>query len=281
MSVLGDAPTALSVTRIRRGLPSDRRPSLGELKSQLKQMTESGRIWSFYSPNRTTYWAAFDPAEHARSQILATLDRCPLTLAQLKDQVKGLPGYDRTQKPIQRHLEPLLDQGRVFEHPPLGPQRKPRFALQPPEPAPYLAPLAEDLERTGRKLGLSRKAVYLALGSVMGFNITSKTTAPEQPASPRAVRPPSATTEQRVIEAAVKVKPAAAQGALASIRDVRRAAALPKTEFDRAVLNLARQGRIKLHFHDYPASLSPQQRDDLVRDEAGRYYVGLVIQERI
>ena len=60
---------------------------------------------------------------------------------------------------------------------------------------------------------------------------------------------------------------------------LRRAARLDKAHFDAAVLDLSRQGRVSLHRHDYPASLTPQERDELVTDGAGTYYVGLALRQ--
>jgi hypothetical protein len=54
---------------------------------------------------------------------------------------------------------------------------------------------------------------------------------------------------------------------------------LEKQLFDRAVLELARQGRLSLHRHDFPSSLSPAERDELVTDGAGAYYVGMALRQ--
>ncbi len=74
-----------------------------------------------------------------------------------------------------------------------------------------------------------------------------------------------------------RIEPGADRGALIGARDLRRAARLEKQAFDQAVLDLARQGRLSLHRHDYPASLSPAEREDLVADGAGAFYVGLAL----
>jgi hypothetical protein len=74
-----------------------------------------------------------------------------------------------------------------------------------------------------------------------------------------------------------RIEPGAERGALVVSRDLRRAARLEKETFDRTVLDLARQGRLSLHRHDYPASLTAAERDDLVTDGAGTYYVGVAL----
>jgi hypothetical protein len=61
-----------------------------------------------------------------------------------------------------------------------------------------------------------------------------------------------------------------------SIRELRRSAGLAKSTFDNTVLSLALKGKVALHHHDFPSSLPPDERDELVRDEQGTYYVGIV-----
>jgi glycosyltransferase A (GT-A) superfamily protein (DUF2064 family) len=73
------------------------------------------------------------------------------------------------------------------------------------------------------------------------------------------------------------IEPGANRGALVGARDLRRAAKLEKQSFDRAVMELARQGRLSLHRHDYATSLSAAERDELVTDGAGTYYVGMAL----
>ena len=73
---------------------------------------------------------------------------------------------------------------------------------------------------------------------------------------------------------------AAANGALVSLSDLRRslAAAIPdKPTFDRLVLRLAESERVALHHHDYPGGLSQEERDALVVDDRGNYYVGIAL----
>jgi hypothetical protein len=52
---------------------------------------------------------------------------------------------------------------------------------------------------------------------------------------------------------------------------------LDKEHFDRLALELSREGIVTLHHHDFPASLSPSERTELVQDERGTHYVGIAI----
>jgi 2'-5' RNA ligase len=65
-------------------------------------------------------------------------------------------------------------------------------------------------------------------------------------------------------------------GALLSVRSLRSLLpSLDKPRFDGALLRLSQEGEIVLHHHDFPSSLSPAERDELVRDEQGVHYVGV------
>ncbi|HQZ69058.1 MAG TPA: hypothetical protein PLY87_28420, partial [Planctomycetaceae bacterium] len=73
------------------------------------------------------------------------------------------------------------------------------------------------------------------------------------------------------------VDPSVDRGALVSARVLRTAAKIPKAEFDTLVLQLSRQGKIALHEHDFVGSLSSEERDELVTDGHGNYYVGMAL----
>jgi hypothetical protein len=88
---------------------------------------------------------------------------------------------------------------------------------------------------------------------------------------------PAAAMAPDLIGVMRQIEPGVDRGALVGARDLRRAVRMQKTQFDRAVLELARQGRLSLHRHDYPASLSAAEREELVTDGSGSYYVGMAL----
>ncbi|MEW6263354.1 MAG: hypothetical protein AB1641_09770 [Thermodesulfobacteriota bacterium] len=123
-----------------------------------------------------------------------------------------------------------------------------------------------DMPLDQKELLLLRRASQLGLiQTVCDMLVTSLT--PEE-------------VERRIIEGMVRVEPKARTRALVSIRDLRQIAYLPKPIFDAAVLDLAAQGVVVLHYHDFPASLSDQEREALVQDSRGTYYVGIVFTEQ-
>lgn len=59
------------------------------------------------------------------------------------------------------------------------------------------------------------------------------------------------------------------------VAKVRERAGLSKRQFDRQSIELYRQGLISLHQHDAVGLLWPVQREVLVDDSQGRYYVAM------
>lgn len=68
--------------------------------------------------------------------------------------------------------------------------------------------------------------------------------------------------------------------ALLPIRALRRRLSLEKKTFDDLALDLAREGVVELHFHDYPTSLPDSERAELVVDAKGTHYVGITPRAR-
>lgn len=85
---------------------------------------------------------------------------------------------------------------------------------------------------------------------------------------------------EQILAAMPKVHPRASEGALVSIRRLRTCPELlgvPKDVFDRAALTLAERQVVALHRHDYPSSLAPEERQQMVQDERGNCYVGIAM----
>src|SRR5436305_1363178 len=87
------------------------------------------------------------------------------------------------------------------------------------------------------------------------------------------------TTECLLFDAMVKLKPAAINGALVSLRDLRKwlARELPGAEFDAAVL-AADPERFALHHTDYPAGHTAAELATMVEDdEHGGHFIGIAL----
>ena len=84
--------------------------------------------------------------------------------------------------------------------------------------------------------------------------------------------------EQAVIGAVMALATHHPPGTLLSVPRVRVRAGLDKTRFDAAALRLSLARRVVLHHHDYPASLSSAERNQLIFDPASStYYIGIAL----
>lgn len=66
-------------------------------------------------------------------------------------------------------------------------------------------------------------------------------------------------------------------GSLLSVRKVRERAGLPKAMFDLIALDLQRRGKLVLHHHDFPQSLSKSDLAQLIEAPNSVYYIGLAL----
>lgn len=75
-----------------------------------------------------------------------------------------------------------------------------------------------------------------------------------------------------------RIEHGAWRGALVGFRELRlQFPELAKNEFDAAALDAAAAGLICLHTHDMPNNIPQEQRDQLVTDGRGNFYVGCAI----
>jgi hypothetical protein len=166
---------------------------------------------------------------------------------------------------------------QVYEYPKYG-KVKIRYGLQPPEPGPYLGKTVQDITAIQSLLApfrISLETIHDALGRELG--LARETGEPSKAPPKGEIASPDA--EPLLLKAMTRLQPFGQRRALVSIRELRHSVGLAKGVFDRVVLSLALQGKVALHHHDFPSSLSPEERDELVRDEQGTYYVGIVPKE--
>ena len=218
------------------------------------------------------YWDR-DQNEFARSLILETLDKKgSLAKTDLRKAVKQL-----TEELFLNAFQGLLDAQKLFEHPPLPKKKTSLFGNRPPAPEPYLNDLGVQLSKiVGQLKGASvpdevlRRALVQLVEST-GVPFGGGAVALQN------VEMPSEELKVDLIALMRSIEPAADSGALVAARELRRAAKLEKMLFDQEILGLARQGRLMLHRHDFAGGLSPAERDELVTDGAGTYYVGMAL----
>lgn len=248
-----------------------------ELEPILEELAALGKLHIFppkTAKGKRRYWDR-DLIEFGRLTIRKILEtKRPQPEAALRKALKGCDDAQCT-----RILESALAAHELWRHPPVGKSKKELLGSRPPAPALYLRDVADQLTGTVRRLleahvprdEIRRALVQLVEGAGIPFG--PMTGAP----AGRNAGPALPTAACDLFALMRRIEPGADRGALVSARDLRRAARLEKQEFDRAALELARQGRLSLHRHDYPAALSAADRDDLIADGQGTYYVGLAL----
>ncbi|MBN2032071.1 MAG: hypothetical protein JW836_02255 [Deltaproteobacteria bacterium] len=240
------------------------------VQSTLEELVNAGRL-HIWQPGVTAYYCQFDPEAVALEAIAKALAAGPLTQRELIDRLRNrLPGYQA------KHLkEHILKSSRVLEHPKCG-KEKIRYGLNPPEPGPYLDRAVREVIAAYRILAPCR----ISLDAL--FDALKNRLRPEKKTpffSEKAFESESQVARRLILESMARLQPFGQKRALVSIRELRRSLNLAKADFDRAIFGLARENRVALHHHDFPNSLTSVQQDELVRDEAGTYYVGIVLKE--
>jgi len=254
-----------SASKIKTGL----KLPLEMVETALNELADRGRLY-LWQPGKALYFCLSEPRKMALDTILNALAAGPLTEKELIGLLrKRLPGYQA------KDLKELLSYSKqVYEYPKYG-KVKAKYGLEPPEPGLYLGKAMQEITAVQRLLAhfqISLEAIHHALGRELGLEHATREPSTERPKGEIA----SHNAERFILEAITRVQPSGQRRALVSVRELRRSVSLPKNVFDKIVLSLALQGKVALHHHDFPSSLSPDERDELVRDEQGTYYVGIV-----
>jgi hypothetical protein len=265
LRILSRNPLGLTADKIRRDLPPSHRVSKDQLLSRLESLISSGNVRSWApSPGREEKPVApiyslesLEPV--IQKEILKQLKGQLLTPAQIK---KSFP------LPVNRYLPifwaPLLRDRSIKWHPPL---KGKRLGLQDPDPAIFLSAEIKKLLDKGGKLGFPAETILQAIRKVAGL-------LPLKAAPSR-----TAEEEERIIfQAMAAIKPAAAQGALVYIPDLRKAVAndFPaKESFDRAILRLAEREKVQLQSHSLPAELTEEERTAMIDNGRGSFFMAI------
>lgn len=206
-------------------------------------------------------------------QVLKT--KGPLAKSKLQAALKGFSASE-----FADIFASLQASRSIYPHPPLTKTGAVLYGASPVAPEKYLVAVGKSLAQIVASLhevsvspdDLRRAVVQMIEGAGVPlgtWTAVSHTAAGNAP-DPAAVD---------LIAIMCRIEPAAERGALVGAGDLRRHSGLPKKAFDEAVLELSRTGLVSLHYHDYPSSLSPDERDELVTDGLGNYYVGMALRQ--
>ncbi len=277
------AEQPLTVRPLRDQLTGPFKLPEDQLRELLEEQVAQRKMFRFspYKSKQLRYWA-FGPDEYVRRLIKALLNKKPQTRSELFKGLKS-PARDLEKAKQNAEIEKLLREGAIRELPAFIGGRTKRLSLRPPAPQEYLQDAVEKIVKKLKPLGVPRERILEAARDYFrrpeapaGGTGQGEQGAPAKPA-------PASDLFPVLLERMTQIEPAAPSGALVYIKDLRRLmeSFIPdKQAFDQAILNLARQGRVALHRHDFPASLSEQERGHLVRDDRGNFYVGIAVRTR-
>jgi hypothetical protein len=204
-----------------------------------------------------------DEAWRCETRLMELLEDQSLSLKELERSLaRDLSGHSAARRGalIRASLAILKKRGSLYEYPRLGAMGV-KYSRKPAESGPYLKAVKKAFDALAVKLqpaGITREKMIEEL----------RNTAPA-PALPAA-----ANVEQSILDK-LKGRP----GGL-SIRELRGTIQGPgssKDVFDRAVLELYESSRVYLDRHDRPAILSDAERQELVSDGAGNYFIGITL----
>lgn len=222
------------------------------LRERLAEMQRAGRLklWR----GKAAAWWHLGQEEALRAVLLETLGTRALPRAQwLREAKARLKGP--TAAEWQRACEELIASGRVMSHGTRIDGKRVEACVRAERRAALLEiyrPAIERLKEEWRRLGIRDEDVarFLAGSREAGAELLLEELRRLERESP----PPNPVAQLR--------RRAALQG-------------MSKQQFDRAAMELLRQGLVYMAPHDHPMRLSEEERDALVSDGAGRYYVSI------
>lgn len=283
LEALQQAEAPLSPEEIAKQLPTPLAFKAADLLPWLDELANGGAVHRF--PATTAKgkprFGNRSPIEYGRLALRKLLEtKGPQPEKSLRTALKQFS--DELYRQI---VDAAIAARELWRHPVAGKVKVELLGSRPASPERYLSDVGSQLAKIVSPLlaagiphdDLRRSLVQLIEAAGIPFSASSYAT--NSTTTHREAPSESAPAAVDLIALIRRLEPGADRGALVVTRDLRRAAGLEKTRFDHTVLDLARQGRLSLHRHDYPASLTSTERDELVTDGNGTYFVGVALRQ--
>jgi hypothetical protein len=289
LKALDKAQEPVTAEKVRKDLPRPYMRPLKVITEHLSELVQSDQAIQFepYKGRSPRYWR-YDLNHYAKQLLLEAVAKSPSTWSELCRALKSpLKGYSDAR--LGALKKELLDKGELHELPSFLGGRSARFSNRPPDPTPYIDDAIKQIKKKLAKRGVTAEQVDEAARRIVPSTpreapLQASQTAEQAPPAGPAVEDSLPAVEDslpaQILDRMVDIDPGAANGALVRLRELRRAMDfqnIEKADFDRAVLHLADEGKVALHRHDYPAGLSEQDREELVTDGSGDYFVGIAL----
>lgn len=223
------------------------------LAQAIAELEQAGRAHRWPTA-KAGAWATRSFDDVLEGRIAASLQEQPRTEAEVQKAVGKV-----AKGAVSRALHALLASGRVHRHPALG--KKARYGARPASAVDYVGPVLARALAELEALGFTEPEIRRAMAAQLG--------------SAHPVASPADDSE-RILAAMVELNPKVREGDVIYVPHLRTAlaAALPdKAGFDRAMLGLLVRDRITMHSHPAPAQLPEAEREAMVPDGRGSYYM--------
>lgn len=289
LSLLAASPDPLPVSKLKTGLRKRHDLPAEELEALVASHLGLGTVFR-YSPLRGEgfrYWDR-DRGHYLDTIIERELRDAALSVHTLRGRVARRLG-DASETELRERVERLLRVGRLHELPRVAGNRAARLSTKPPDPKAYLSGIVQRLVHAieEESLRLAAFGVPCAATFAAARALLERSVLYGPPAADGV--PPhvdSAVTEQdlehQILEQLRRLSADLRHGGLVSTRELRGTQprfAHEHAAFDRALLRLAKDGRVWLFRHDFPASLTEAERKAMVTDGRGNYYNGISFKE--
>ena len=285
------SPKPLTADEIHQDIPGLYRLKKPDMARLLKKEAASGAFhrWSAGPGSRKERFWKEDETDYFQSRILSALSRQMLTKADLAENIKkdAVPcSPTQLTRIVHTTLAAHIKEKTLFEIPAWGSYKKSRYSIHPPDLRLYLDKTRKEFDRIClklKKVGIGPEQLFEAFENLLSFSRTPAAplkTALGQDSWSRSPEPAvSEAVLSRIVETMLHMVPGAAQQVPVWIPDLRSALDLQKETFDRAILILAMKGRVFLNKHAHPAQMTDAEKETMIADGQGNYYVVVVLRE--
>lgn len=263
-------------SEIAKLLPRPYSNAKSHIPTALKALAHQGLVTRM-KLDRIWYSAARDPYATIASLVDRWVADEPLEQDTIARRLRRVaPGHERV---LGSWLNEAVAEQHLFVHAPSRGRRRKRFGVE-PDPRlglqKTLSALRAELPALAA-LGVPATSVLAVLQSELGLDGPAHTGLESAELRAEQARTRRAHAERELLEALRLLTAEQPPGALLALRELRARSSLDKWSFDRAVLALSESGKVLLHHHDYPSSLPDIEREALVSDDHGTYYVGVAL----
>jgi hypothetical protein len=261
---------------VARLLPRPHSTAKSLIPEALKALAHQGLITRL-KLDKKWYSAARDPHATIASLVDRWVADEPLEKnAILRRLQRVAPGHDRL---LSDWLTQAVAEQHLFVHAPARGTSNRRFGIEPDARLGLqrtLKALRTELPALA-SMGVPKTSVLAVFQSELGLDASAHIGIQSVEMNAEEARAHRAHAERELLEALRLLTAEQPPGALLALRELRARSSLDKWSFDHAVLALSESGKILLHHHDYPSSLPDIEREALVSDDHGTYYVGVAL----